>query len=222
MKRNIVSFGCSFVHSSHDDENIKRANRGDTPTNPKKQHHIAKTGYNNGQETCFTSELGELIGTDTNNLGVGGSGIRSAIFKALHYIENNNKAFHSNIIIGLSELSRFDFIKPSIHLNRAKWPKLPMEDYAKYYDKQDVVFEIETLLKLTYSYFKEKNIPVLFINTMNVDISTKDIVPTFIFPNGTEYWRDYITSYDSTYRMEHPNIADHKHLAKLLVDKLDF
>jgi len=219
MKKRIVSFGCSFVRGSHDQENPKRSNTGDTPTNPKQQYHITTSGYNSGRETCFTSELGELVETSTNNLGIGGSGIRSAVYKALDYVENDKNALNSYIIIGISELSRFDFIRPSIEM---KWPKLQPLDYAKYYDKQDVEFEIKMLLKLTYGYFKENNIPILFINTMNVDISTKDIVPTFIFPDGSEYWRRYLTEADSTYTYEHPNVADHKHLAKLLADKLEF
>jgi hypothetical protein len=219
MKRSIVSFGCSFVRGSHDVENPRRANKGDTPTFPKIQKHETTTGNYRKGETCFTSELGEIEGVHTMNYGIGGTGVRSAIFKALDYIENNSRAFHSNVIIGISELSRFDFVTPTVH---HKWPKLPEEEYAKYFNIEDVVLEIKMLLKLTYCYFKEKNIPVLFINTMNCDLSTRNIVPTFIFPNGMEHWRDYITSYDSTYRYEHPNIADHKHLAKLLVNKFDF
>jgi|TARA_R110001592_G_scaffold10354_3_gene53855 hypothetical protein len=218
-ERRVVSFGCSFVRGSHNDENPNRANRVGTPTllALKQQYHINTSGYNNGLETCFTSELGELAKTSTNNLGIGGSGIRSAIYKALDYVENDKNASNSYVIIGISELSRFDFIRPSI---KHKWPKLSMEEYAKYYDKEDVISEIRMLLKLTYTYFSEIDIPILFINTMNVNFSTKDIVPTFIFPNGSEYWRRYIESYDSSYAFEHPNVADHKHLARLLADKL--
>lgn len=219
MKKHIVSFGCSFVDGSHEKENLNRSNIGDTPTIPKQQlHEGLKPHVRKGRETCFTSELGELVGTSTINQAIPGSGIRSAVYKALDYVENDKNAFNSYIIIGLSELSRFEFIRPSI---KDFWPKLPKPTYAEYYDKQDVIFEIQMLLKLTYGYFKEKNIPILFINTMNVDISTKDIVPTFIFPDGSEYWRKYLTSSDPTYRYEHPNIADHKHLAKLLADKLE-
>jgi hypothetical protein len=217
MKREIVSFGCSFVRYSIDNENPQRENHGATPPRPLKQKHAAATAASRREETSFSVELAEMLGTNSINRSVGGSGIRSAVYKVLQYIEEND-VDNSFLIIGITEFVRFDFIRPSII---DKWPKLPKEEYAKYYDTNDVVFELTTLLKLLTMYLDSKNISHLFINTVNDKVTTKEFLPTFTFPCGSEFWRSHITSYDITYEGEHPNISDHQILAKYLYDALD-
>ena len=218
MSSSITSIGCSFVRHSIDIENPKRPNSGASPTRPLTQKHTTINQKSLNEETSFTAELGEIMNIPTTNLGIGGTGNRYAIFGLIDYIDKN-KVEDTTVLIGVTELTRFDMIKPSHHTR--KWPKLPIEIYASYYDKQDTEFEIKALFRMASAYLTSKGISHLFINTMNVDMSTKDIVPTFIFPNGSEYWRRYLTKTDSTYAYEHPNIADHQHLAKLLADKLE-
>jgi hypothetical protein len=208
----IVSFGCSFVAHSHDNENIDRQNRG--------IHTINHNNYNYNHyirsmpetETNFTLELGEMLGVDTENYATGGSGVRSLSNKVIQYLDNN-KVEDTFIIMGISDFSRFDFANTNIN---DKCPKLPIEDYVEYYDVGSVVFEIRGILKMLSCYLKSKKIPHLFINTLNSDYVISNVVDTLQFPSGTEFWNDHIKSYDSTYQLEHPNIDDHKKLAEII------
>ena len=218
FKKNIIGFGCSFVRGSADDENIRRLNRGDTPTRPLKQNHIVGPYASNSlhAQTSFIIELAELLGVDSKNHSKGGSGIRSLVFKCLKYVETENTD-NDFIIFGLSMFQRFEFANDDIL--HTKWNKLPKEEYAKYYDKIGVDFELNSLLKMLHVYLDSKNIPHMFINTMH-DGDVENDLPYFIFPNGITNWREYITKHDITYEYEHPNISDHKLLGKLLFDKL--
>ena len=223
MVKRILSSGCSYVRHSFDEENPTRANQGDSPTRPLTQEHEHVSCIALEKETNFTIEAGEKMKIPTICFGEPGSGNRYAIYKVIDYVEKNLKDIHdlndTFFIIGVTEFTRFDIVRPTYHLSN--WPRLPIEEYAKYYDRKDSEFEIKSLLKLFTLYLNSKNIPHIFINTMNNVVSIKDIVPTFIFPDGSEYWRTYIKSYDSNYRAEHPNIADHKILAKLITNKLE-
>jgi hypothetical protein len=221
FKKNIIGVGCSFVRGSADDENIRRLNRGDVPTRPLKQNHIVGPYASNSlhAQTSFIIELAELLGVDSINHSKGGSGIRSLVFKCLKYVETENTD-NDFIIFGLSVFQRFEFANDDIL--HTKWNKLPKEEYAKYYDRKDASVEITTLLKLLHVYLDYKGIEHIFINTFNYHHSTKEIIPTFIFPCGSEYWTDHIISYDKTaVERNHPNISDHKLLGKLLFDKLN-
>lgn len=223
MIKRIVSTGCSFVRNSFEDENIKRSNIGDTPTRPLVQSHYCLSNVAIQNETNYTIELGELMQLPTLSYGQGGSGNRYTVYKALDLIEKGIIKDGDFLLIGITEFTRYDFVRPSYSKDDipiSKWPKLPVDEYAKYYSKKDNEFEIKTLLKIASAYLEKKGLHHMFINTMNDIVSIKDIVPTFLFPDKTEYWRSYITNYDSTYTLEHPNIADHKILAKLLLDKL--
>jgi hypothetical protein len=223
MIKRIVSTGCSFVRNSHEDENPKRANRGDTPTRPLTQLHTCLSNIAILEETNFTVELGELMQLPSVSNGQGGSGNRYTIYKTLDLVEKGKVKEGDFILIAVTEFTRFDFVRPSYSRDGipiSKWPKLPVDEYAKYYSRVDNEFEIKTLFKMASAYLDKKGIPHMFINTMNDIVSIKDIVPTFLFPDNTEYWRTYIKNYDSTYELEHPNIADHKIFAKLLLDKL--
>jgi len=217
MINKVIAFGCSFFRHSHDNEEPWRSSKGiHTTTSIPEQHkylHYSRPI----SETSVIEELAELLKVPSYNGSIGGSGNRAIIYRLINYIKNNDTT-DNLFIIGLSELTRFDFIKPSI---LKKWPKLSKEEYARFYDEEDVKFEISTLIELASLYLKSKNINHLFINAMNDYMSTKDICNTFIFPNGAEYWRSYIRSYDSTYRKGHPNVDDHKRLANLLYEQLD-
>ena len=219
FKKNIIGFGCSFVRGSMDDENIRRLNRGDTPTRPLKQNHIVGPYASNSlhAQTSFIIELAELLGVDSKNHSKGGSGIRSLVFKCLKYVETENTD-NDFIIFGLSMFQRFEFANDDIL--HTKWNKLPKEEYAKYYDKIGVDFELNSLLKMLHVYLDSKNIPHMFINTIH-DGDVENDLPYFIFPNGITNWREYITKHDITYNYEHPNISDHKLLGKLLFDQLN-
>ena len=220
MSRNIiikkvVSFGCSFVRNSIEDENKNRQNRGIHTINHndnKRKHHY---NYMPETETNFTLELGEMLGIDSENYSIGGTGIRSMANKVLSYIEQYDTK-DIFIIMGVTEFTRLDFPNPNL---KEKCIKLPVEEYAKYYDEDNVVFEIRGILKMLSSYLKSKDISHLFINTYNHSHTISDIVDTLQFPNS-EFWVEYIESYDSTYELEHPNIDDHIKLAKLIYKKV--
>jgi len=208
----IVSFGCSFVRHSHDNESKARQNCGIhtiNHNNDKYNHYISSMPET---ETNFTLELGEMLGVDTENHAIGGSGVRSLSNKVIQYLDNN-KVEDTFIIMGISDFSRFEFASANIN---DKCVKLPIEIYALYYDEDSVVFEIRGILKMLSCYLKSKNIPHLFINTLNSDYVISDVVDTLQFPSGTEFWSEHIKSYDSTYRLEHPNIDDHKKLAEII------
>ena len=140
------------------------------------------------------------------------------VYKMLYYVKNNptDDVF---ITIGISDFSRFDFIKP--FWGKKHYPRLPQEDYAKYFDYRDAEFELLSLIEMAGLYLTKNNISHLFINTLNGEFSIKDKVNTLIFPNNSEYWIDYIQSYDDTYFSEHPNFNDHVILGKLLANKLE-
>lgn len=212
----MVSFGCSFVRNSFDNENIDRKNRGIhtiNHNNDKYNHHIR---FMPETETNFTIELGEVLGIDSENYSIGGTGIRSMVNKVLSYIEQYDTK-DIFIIMGVTEFTRLDFPNPNLN---EKCIKLPVEEYAKYYDEDNVVFEIRGMLKMLSSYLKSKNIQHLFINTFNNDYVISDVVDTLQFPSGTEFWCEHIKSYDSTFKLEHPNIDDHIKLAKLIYKKV--
>jgi len=208
----IVSFGCSFVAHSHDNENIDRQNRGIHTINHNNDNYNHYIRSMPETETNFTLELGEMLGVDTENYAIGGSGVRSLSNKVIQYLDNN-KVEDTFIIMGISDFSRFDFANTNIN---DKCPKLPIEDYVEYYDVGSVVFEIRGILKMLSCYLKSKKIPHLFINTLNSDYVISNVVDTLQFPSGTEFWNDHIKSYDSTYQLEHPNIDDHKKLAEII------
>jgi len=214
--KKIVSFGCSYVRHSFDNENTERQYRGIhtiNHNNDKYNHYIQ---FMPETETNFTIELGEMLGVDTENYARGGSGVRSLSNKVIQYL-NNNKVEDTFIIMGISDFSRFDFANTNIN---DKCPKLPIEDYVEYYDEDSVVFEIRGILKMLSCYLKSKNIPHLFINTLNRDYVISDVVDTLQFPSGTEFWCEHIKSYDSTYRLEHPNIDDHIKLSQIIYKKI--
>jgi|DEB0MinimDraft_4_1074332.scaffolds.fasta_scaffold27250_2 hypothetical protein len=217
MVNKVISFGCSFIRHSHDNEEPWRPTKGiHTPISIPKQHkylHYTRPI----SETCAIEELADKLSIPSYNRCIGGSGNRAIIYRLLDYIKNNDVT-NNLFIIGLSEMSRFDFINPTI---AKKWPKLPVEDYTKFYVEEDVKFELTTLIELTSLYLNTNNINHLFVNTMNNSFSTKDVCNTLIFPNGTEYWRDYILSYDDSYKHGHPNIDDHKKLANIIYEQLD-
>lgn len=218
MNSTLVGIGCSFVRHSIDGENQERANIGKKVDHlNRKKIHKTNVSYPE-TETSFLIEAGEMLDMDTVNLSVGGAGNRYIVFKLFEYLKKTDL---NNIIvlIGITDFTRFDFIRPS-YLN-PKWPKLDKYSYAPFYDKLDSAFEILSLYELLSTYLDSKKIKHLFINTMNMHISTKDLLPTFLFPNGSEYWRNYIKSYDSTYGANHPNIDDHQILGKLIVDHLN-
>ena len=224
FKKNIIGFGCSFTRNSVDEENPNRLNKGDKPTRPLIQNHSwAHSQACVSHETSFIIELAEKLKVDSKNYAHGGSGVRSAIHKVIQYVDNNDTS-NELIILGISTFTRFDIIRPSFGLMgiSAKYPKLSNEEYAKYYDRKDASVEITTLLKLLHVYLDYKGIEHIFINTFNYHHSTKEIIPTFIFPCGSEYWTEHIISYDKTaVERNHPNISDHKLLGKLLFDKLN-
>ena len=223
FKKPIVGFGCSFVRNSIDAENPNRLNIGAKPTRPLVQNHSwAHSKACVEHETSFIIELAEKLKVDSKNYAHGGSGVRSAIHKVIQYVDNND-ASNEFIIIGITTFVRFDIIRPSLGLMgvSAKYPKLSDEEYAKYYDRKDAGVEITTLLKLLHMYLDSKGIEHIFINTLNYHHSTKDIVPTFIFPCGSEYWTQHIINYDENSRpRNHPNISDHQILSKYLFDAL--
>ena len=220
MVKKIVSFGCSFTVKSHNNENLNRRNR------------IAIK-----EETCYTSEAANILNIPYENHAQGGSGVRSAIFKMLHYIKNN-PIDDIYIMIGISFFSRFDFIKPYESSEDYPIPQdgipppfkvrdykffsttFPAEEYVKYYDAKSSEFELLTLIEMAGLYLTKKNIPHVFINTCNRFYKTRDIVNTLIFPGNNEDWRKYIQSYDNNYRYEHPNVNDHVRLGKLLADHI--
>jgi len=208
----IVSFGCSFVRHSHDNESKVRQNRGIHTINHNNDNYNHYIRFMPKTETNFTLELGEMLGVDTENYAIGGSGVRSLSNKVIQYLDNN-KVEDSFIIMGISDFSRFDFANTNIN---DKCLKLPTEDYVEYYDEDSVVFEIRGILKMLSCYLKSKNIPHLFINTLNSDYVISNVVDTLQFPSGTEFWNDHIKSYDSTYQLKHPNIDDHKKLAEII------
>ena len=208
----IVSFGCSFVRHSHDNESKVRQNRGIHTINHNNDNYNHYIRFMPKTETNFTLELGEMLGVDTENYATGGSGVRSLSNKVIQYLDNN-KVEDTFIIMGISDFSRFDFANTNIN---DKCPKLPIEDYVEYYDVGSVVFEIRGILKMLSCYLKSKKIPHLFINTLNSDYVISNVVDTLQFPSGTEFWNDHIKSYDSTYQLEHPNIDDHKKLAEII------
>jgi|MDSV01.1.fsa_nt_gb hypothetical protein len=227
MKK-IVSFGCSFTSKSHNNENLKRRNR------------IAIK-----EETCYTSEAANILNIPYENHAIGGTGIRSAIFKMLYYIKNN-PIDDIYPVIGISFFSRFDFIKPyesseDYPTNMENYEPIPQdgipppfkvrpythfstifpaEEYVKYYDAKSSEFELLTLIEMAGLYLTKKNIPHVFINTCNKYYKTRDIVNTLILPGNQEDWRKYIESYDDNYRYEHPNFDDHVRLGKLLADHI--
>ena len=112
MNSTLVGIGCSFVRHSIDDENQERVNIG------KKVDHlnlkkIHKTNVSYPEtETSFLIEAGEMLGMDTVNLSVGGAGNRYIVFKLFEYLK---KADLNNtiVLIGITDFTRFDFIRPS-------------------------------------------------------------------------------------------------------------
>ena len=221
MKK-LVSFGCSFTAHSHNNENLERRNRvvyGDA----KPHYEEIVPGVPN--ETSYTFETAYNLNTTYENFGDGGSGVRSAIYKALYYAKTN-PIIDIYFIIGVSFFSRFDFVTPfrgswgGINAVRNPYPKFPKEDYARYYDEKSVEYEILTLIEMTSLYLNEKKIPHVFINTCNNRYSIQRICNTFMFPDNNEYWKDHIISYDDTYCGEHPNYNDHVRLGKLLANYL--
>lgn len=217
FKKTIVAFGCSFIRHSFDNENPKRENRGAKLPRPLIQNHLS---YQNQlalyEETSFIVELAEKLKVNSKNYSQGGSGVRSAIHKIIQYVDNND-ASNELIILGISSFTRFDIIRPSM---MGKYPKLSNEEYVKWYDEEDAGVEITTLLKLLHMYLDSKGVEHIFINTLNHTTSTKEIVPTFIFPCGSEFWTEHIYHYDKTYALGHPNISDHQILSKYLFDAL--
>lgn len=217
MNSTLVGIGCSFVRHSIDEENKERANIGKkVDYRSRKKTHKTTVGYPE-TETSFLIEAGEMLNMNTVNLSVGGAGNRYIVFKLFEYLKTAplNKTI---VLIGITDFTRFDFIRPS-YLN-PKWPKLDKYSYAPFYEEKDSAFEILSLYELLSTYLYSKSIKHLFINTMNMHISTKELLPTFLFPNGSEYWRNYIKSYDSNYCANHPNIDDHQILGKLIADYL--
>ena len=218
MNKKLVSFGCSFTRHSHNDENLHRRNR----TIKEKRGLLDAAPINYLEippnETSYTIEAAIKLKTLHENHAVGGSGVRAVIYKMLYYVKNNptDDVF---ITIGISDFSRFDFIKP--FWGKKHYPRLPQEDYAKYFDYRDAEFELLSLIEMAGLYLTKNNVSHLFINTLNGEFSIKDKVNTLIFPNNSEYWIDYIQSYDDTYFSEHPNFNDHVILGKLLANKLE-
>ena len=227
MYREIISFGCSFTRHSHSHENPLRKNKSFIPNRGRLDVSAGRaSGTILMHDTSYTIEASQILGNEHRNFAVGGSGVRDTIYTALNFVQTNpvDNVF---LTIGISNFTRFDFVKlrdpyhPDGFTDITRVSNtLPKEIYAKYYDRDASKFELLTLIEMAGDYLTKKNIPHVFINTLNNEYSIKNIVNTFMFPTNTEYWTEYIHSYDSTYRMEHPNFNDHVVFGKLLANYL--
>lgn len=96
--------------------------------------------------------------------------------------------------------------------------------YWKYFaDLNRMTFNDVYRLISLQALLKQKNIPHLFIDVPGHDsfITKNDrwadyLDNIYIFPNGDSSWKNYIKSYDSSYRGGHPIHYDHMLLGELL------
>jgi len=82
----------------------------------------------------------------------------------------------------------------------------------------------EMLVTLFNSYCRDIGLDVLYIDVpgehRHGSTNWRDIINgKFLdFPDGRQYWKDYLTHKDSAYKGEHPNYNDHVELGEILAD----
>ena len=102
--KNIVTSGCSFVHSSKDIDEPHR------PT------HDPNLNTNKGYKPTFADFLAEKMNIPFTNLGIGGAGVRYTIYSLLDWIQKNKEKSKDTLFIcGVTNFNRFEFVNRKLN-----------------------------------------------------------------------------------------------------------
>lgn len=225
MKINkVVGIGCSFTRNAIEGEERQRSN-----FNPELLEEYKHS---------FTSHLANRLNSEYENVSEGGIGNRHILRKLYRHINSNKHPEGTLYVIGLSFLSRFDFINPHTDggkytipqyldlegdylKDRARLFKMPLEDILNFsriffryiYSDETTLQEINELMEVYRALVEKRGSQVIFLNATNIGVEFEGV---FSFPNNARSWREFITSYDETYTGKHPNHDDHTRLGELL------
>lgn len=222
--KKVVGIGCSFTRHAIEGEEPQRLSFNSTLLEEFKLSYI--------------SHLASLIGCSFENLSQGGIGNRHILRKLYSHIKSNTDISNTLYVIGVSFISRYDFINPhsrdgkfTLPLysdlkknyleDRAKLFKMPLEDilnlsrifYRYIYNDNTAIEELNELITLYRSLVELKGGNIIFVDMVNGDPRIEGV---FTLPNNARSWREFITSYDETYLGKHPNHDDHTRLGELL------